>query len=112
MSALQAAVALSKVYDRAVRICQDLHFDMPRPIKISLNVNRVVAECCLCLGPSDPKCFLQIVGSGGHLHSASTATGGCLDDHGVPNPGCDHNGALKVRDGTVRAGYQRYAQRC
>ena len=45
VSSLHAAVALVQVRHVAVRIRDDLHLDVPRPLNIALDQHAVVAEC-------------------------------------------------------------------
>ena len=50
MRALQRAIALAEMDDAALAVAEDLHLDMPRPVEIALEIDRIVAERGLRLG--------------------------------------------------------------
>ncbi len=50
MRALQRAVALAEMDDLAAAVAEQLHLDMPRPVEIAFEIDRIVAERGLRLG--------------------------------------------------------------
>src|SRR5690606_9200924 len=56
---LHGAIALEQVHQRAVRIAEQLHFDMPRAAHELLEINLIVAECRLRLTARRGNHFLE-----------------------------------------------------
>ena len=83
MAPLHRAIALAQVDDVAVRVRQNLEFDVPRPLQEFLHVDLVVAEGCARFRARDTD-RVQERGLGMHnAHATPAAAAGCLDDHRV-----------------------------
>ena len=81
VAALQRALALAEVDDRAVRVGEHLHLDVPRALEVALDEHAVVAERGLRLAPRG----VERVGSssrvGAHdAHALAAAARDRLDD--------------------------------
>ena len=86
-------------------IAKDLHLDMPRPVKILLQENPVVAErrCCLPLGRGEGRA--EFAFRRDLAHTLATAAGDSLDQHRpAEGPGfADQTGLLFGRRPGIRA---------
>jgi hypothetical protein len=65
----------------ALPVAKHLDLYMARLRQILLDVDAIVAECGLGFRARRRKCNRQVVRAGRHLHAASAAAGGCLDEH-------------------------------
>ena len=68
------AVALAQVNDGAVRVREDLDFDVPRILEVALDVDGVVGEVRLALAPRRRKRPLRVVGPAHHLEALAPAS--------------------------------------
>src|SRR3954468_23403685 len=84
--ALHRAVALAQVDAMAVSVDRDLDLDMAVLVEPLLEVERVVAERRLGLGPADAKHRFELASRPHHPHPLAAATGGRLDEDRVPDP--------------------------
>ena len=83
---LDGAVALADVDAVAVAVDDDLDLDVAVLLEPLLEVERVVAEGRLRLGPADRHRLLQLARRADHAHAAPAAAGRWLDQHRVADP--------------------------
>src|SRR5690606_4305541 len=104
VTALQRAVAFAQVDDVAVAVGDDLDLDVARLLEIALHIDGAVAEGGQGLGLGRLYGLDQIVGRLGHLHAATAAAGGRLDDQGEADGLGRLDGLFDRLDLAVRAG--------
>jgi hypothetical protein len=93
---LQRAVALAQMHRAALAVAEDLHLDMARPPEVFLDIDLVIAEGGLCLGPRGAEGGFQLIGGPGELHAAPAAARRRLDDDRVADLGGDRLSRLQV----------------
>ena len=81
MAALHGAIALEQVNQVAVRIAEDLEFDMAGVFDIALDQQRAVAECALGFTPRGIKCLREFGRLPYDPHPASAAARRSLHQH-------------------------------
>ena len=86
MPALDRAVALEKMHAMAMRVCENLHFDVPWPVQILFQQHLVVAEAGFRLPSRRGQCRHKIRTLFDDAHALAASPGGCLDQHRVTNP--------------------------
>ena len=79
IAALDGALALPQMTDRAMAVANDLHLDMTRLADQPLDINTVAAECRFRLGLTARIGWFQVVSILDRTHAAATATGHSLD---------------------------------
>ena len=79
ISALDGALALPQMTDRAMAVANDLHLDMTRLADQPLDINTVAAECRFRLGLTARIGRFQVFSLLDRTHAAATATGHSLD---------------------------------
>ena len=80
MAALDRAVALAERDDVPVRVREQLHLDVPRPLEVALEVEGAVAERGLRLPLGGLLRLLELLRAADDAHAASAATCRRLDD--------------------------------
>ena len=83
MAALDRAVALAEMDDRALLVAEHLHFDMARSEQRPLDQQAAVAEGVFRLGARRPQSALQRLGRAHDAHAAAAAARARLDHHGI-----------------------------
>ena len=104
---LQRTVALAEVDGIAAAVAEHLEFDMTRIAEIFLDIDGGVAERRLGLGAGLLHLGFQLGLAVDHLHPATTATGGRLDDHRIADVFRHPLGFLDLADRAIGAGDQR-----
>src|SRR5690606_2854277 len=104
VTALQRAVPFAQVDDVAVAVGDDLNLDVARLLEIALHIDGAVAEGGQGLGLGRLHGLDQIIGRLGHLHAATAAAGGRLDDQGEADGLGRLDGLFDRLDLAVRAG--------
>src|ERR1700691_2508230 len=112
MTPLQAAIALAKMHNVAVRIGHDLQFNVARMIEILLDVYYIIAERGARLRTCDLECFLQHGSIQRDLNAAPSPTGSGLDQYRVANAVGDDASLRHIPHHAVRARHKRYAKPC
>src|SRR5262249_29406137 len=107
MPALERAVAFTQMHRVALAIAEHLHLDVARPLQVFLEVNAVVAERGLGLGPCGSHGDVDVVWGAGTLHAPSTAAGGSLDQHRKAHVLGDAEGLCLIGDGSIGAWHDR-----
>src|SRR5919198_6295010 len=79
MTALDRAVALAEVDDVALGVGEDLHFDVPRILEVTLDVDGRVREVRLAFPPRGLESARRPVGAGDDLQALAASARGCLD---------------------------------
>ena len=80
---LHRAVALEQVHEIAVRVAEDLHFDVPRLAHQLLEIDLVVAEARLGFAARDGQQLRQLRIAFDDAHAAATAAPARLEHHRV-----------------------------
>ena len=80
VTTLHRAVALAESDDASVRVGEELHLDVPRPLEIALAVEGPVAERSHRLALGGREGVVQLGGIAHDAHPAATAAGRRLDD--------------------------------
>jgi hypothetical protein len=109
VASLDGAVAVTEVDAMAVAIDRDLDFDVAVLVEPLLEVQRIVAEGGLRLGPADPDRALELAGRPGHAHALAAASGRWLDEDRVADPVGLAQSMEVVTEHPVRAGDRRQA---
>ena len=113
VAALDAALALAEVGDRAVLVAEDLHLDVPGARDHLLHVEIAVAEGAERLGATALVGGLDVVGVGDGAGAAATAAGDGLDHHRAARAErCEELPGLVERHGAVGAPEHRDASGC
>ena len=108
---LHRAVALEQVYEVAVGVAQDLHFDVPRLAHELLEIDLVVAEARLGLAPGHRQEFGQLRIALDDAHAAPAATPAGLEHHRVTDLRGLLLGNLDVGRQRRRRRHHRHARR-
>ena len=80
VAALERAVALAQMDGVALAVAEHLDLDVARLLEVLLDIDRIVAEGGLGLGLGGLERVDEVVLRARHLHAASAAAGGGLDD--------------------------------
>src|SRR5690606_11874320 len=96
VAALQRAVALAQMDAAALAVAEHLDLDVARQFQVFLDVERVVAESRLRLGPRGAHRFRQLVRGARDFHPAPAAAGGRLHQHRIADVGGDAGRLLVV----------------
>ena len=83
VTALERAVALAEMDGVALAVAQHLDFDVAGLFEVFLDIDCVVAEGGFRLGSRRLKGVNEVRLGPRHLHAASAAAGGRLDDDGI-----------------------------
>ena len=95
----------------AFAIAKHLHLDVARGGQVLFDIDFVIAESRLGLGPGGLERALHVCGGLCHLHAAPATTGGCLHDDRIADLVAHLPGLGQIRDATIRAGHARHAKR-
>src|SRR5918996_4830581 len=110
MPSLQRAIALAEVDCVALAVPENLDLDVTRPSQVFLDIDTVVAERGLRLGPRGGERHTEVFRRPRDLHAASAATGGGLDQNGKSHLLGDLGRVRLVLDSALRAGNYRDAE--
>ena len=80
MAALDRALALAEVHDRAVRVGEDLELDVPRPAQVAFEQHGVVAERASASRRAACERVVESRELVDDAHAAAAAAGTRLDD--------------------------------
>ena len=111
VATLQRAVALAEMDRIAQPVAEDLDLDVARLLEIFLDIDRVVAEGGLGLGPGGAERVRQVGLGAGHLHAASAAAGCRLDDDRVADLAADALRRVVIGDAALGSRHAGDAQR-
>src|SRR5262249_22658651 len=92
-AALDRAFAIKQVYDIAVGVAQDLHFDVARAFDIALDIKPAVAEVARAFAAGATDLVLKRRSFAHDAHALAAAAGGWLDEQRK----ADRPGALDKR---------------
>src|SRR5689334_160521 len=107
MAALQRTVAFAEMDGVAFAVAEHLDLDVTRLLKVTLEVNRVVAECRLRFGAGGRKRGRKLVRAARHFHAAPAATGSCLYEERKADLLADlHRFGIRA-DTAIRSGHDR-----
>ncbi len=107
VAALQRAIALAQMDGVALAVAQHLDLDMARLLEIFLDIDGVVAEIGLGLGPGGGERDRELLLAAHDLHALAAAAGGSLDDHRKADLLADPLGLLIIGDPAFGAGHAR-----
>ncbi len=108
MTPLHRAIALEQMDASAVRVGENLHFDMPRLGQILLEQHRFIAEAGLRLAPRRGQRRDEILAPHHDAHTLAAAAGRCLDQHRVADRISLPPQQRIVLPGAVIAGNERH----
>ncbi|MND55216.1 hypothetical protein D3C80_462930 [compost metagenome] len=94
----------------ACTIAHDLHFDVTRLFEIFLDIDCIITKRSTCFGTCRCKGYRQIIFGLCDFHTATTTTGGCLDDDRIADFLCDALGFVFVGHTTIRTRNDRNAK--
>src|SRR6187455_673927 len=106
---LYRAIALEQVHEIAVRVPEDLYFDVPRLAHQLLEIDLVVAEARFGFAARDGQQFSQLRIAFDDAHPAATATPARLEHHRVADFRGLYLGLLDVGRQRWRRRHHRYA---
>ena len=92
----------------AAAVCEQLHFDVARPVQEALDEHGRVAERAAGLGHGALKRLLELCRVAHHTHAAATAAHRRLDDHGEAHLLDERLRGLVALDRTRRARHDRH----
>src|SRR5690606_4789291 len=105
MAPLEGAVALAQMDGAALAVPENLDLDVARLFEKLLDINRIVAEGGLCLGPGGLERVNEVRLAAGDLHAAPATAGGRLDDARIADLLRDALGLVHVGDAALGAGH-------
>ena len=91
-------------------VAEQLHLDVPRPVEIALEIDRIVAEPGLRLGLRQRQQLGQLGGVARQLHAAPAAAGRRLQQHRIADRARRRLGLADVAHRLGRAGHDRDAE--
>src|SRR5579871_3238355 len=103
VTTLQGTVTLAKMNDVALRVGQNLDFDMARLEEKLLHIDLIVAKGALGFGARSRKRERQVGLRHRHFHAAPAAAGRSLDEYGIADLACRPHGVVAVTDRAARS---------
>src|SRR5262245_3907975 len=82
MPALNRAVAIAEMHEVPVRVCENLHLDVPRSRQKTFQEQRAIAEAAFSEASRSRKRLRQLRRIADDLHPFAAAAGSRLDDQG------------------------------
>ena len=110
VAALQRAVALAQMDRVALTIPKDLNLNVARGGEVFLDIDFVIAEVRLPLGPRGLEGFFHVFGGLGDFHALAAAACRGLDDDRIADLFAQALGVFERCDATIRAGHARHAE--